>query len=87
MEVGNVGTEQARNALARGENASDDLGAADPLEYEHRIASLRRERPQDRGDFLVGGHLVIQDQNVVGVLGAVALEEAMEVLLYFGTPA
>jgi hypothetical protein len=87
VEVQNVGTEQARDAHPRREDAGDDLRAADALEDQHRVASLRRERRQDRGDFLVGRDLVVEDEDVVGVLGAVALEEAMEVLLYFGTPA
>ena len=85
------GAQQASDALPGGEDAGDNLAAAYALELQHRVAALRRERPEDRGDVLVGRDLVLEDQDVVGVLGPVALEKAVEILVarraYFSTPA
>jgi len=45
------------------------------------VPRLRRELPHDGGDVLVGGDLLRDDENVLGVRGAIALEKGAEVLL------
>ena len=91
MEPGNVAAEKPRDSGPGSEDVGDDLRAIDPLENEERIASLRGERREDRGDLLVRGDFVTYDQDVISVLRAVTLEEAMAVLVsrsaYLLTPA
>jgi hypothetical protein len=41
---------------------------------------LRRQLPLDGGDVLVGGDLLRDDENVLGVRGLIALEKGPEVL-------
>jgi hypothetical protein len=87
MKPGKLTTQEVCNASARCEDVGDDLGAVHPLEHQHGVAALRRERPDDGGDVLVRRDLVGYDKDIIRVLGAVSLEEAVEILLYFSTPA
>jgi hypothetical protein len=75
-------TQQPGDPCPRGKEVGSDLDAVDALEHHQRRPALGGERVDHRRDFLVGGDLVLDHDDVVGKPLAVVLEELVIVLVH-----